>query len=345
MLIILCSSCCCSSARSGCPRWVARSAAECVSSRTRSPARTTTTTSRRAPRSHDGADASARGHDAARDAAAVRDRARLPLEAQWPRLPRRLGHGESVTLVEHLDELRTRLIVAAARARGRRSPSRSPSTSGSSSGSCEPLPDGPAARHVRRHRAVLHVGQGLPRGRLPPRAPGAPLAGLELPRAGVRGAHPAGRRPCFVGVATVLLAAGARLRLLHRPPARARLPDELRRRPLRHPDPGELLHLVRDARRCSRWRSSSSSRSSSSRSCASAWSARRDAPPEPPDRDRALRDRRGAPPHGRPDLARCFEVDPAARSSSSSRSGRRSSSSAAGTALRRAARRPRRGTE
>lgn len=30
------------------------------------------------------------------------------------RLPRRLGHGEEATLVEHLDELRTRLIVAAA---------------------------------------------------------------------------------------------------------------------------------------------------------------------------------------------------------------------------------------
>lgn len=29
-----------------------------------------------------------------------------------PRLPRRLGHGESVTLVEHLEELRSRLMVA-----------------------------------------------------------------------------------------------------------------------------------------------------------------------------------------------------------------------------------------
>ena len=28
------------------------------------------------------------------------------------RLPRRLQHAESVTLVEHLDELRTRLIVS-----------------------------------------------------------------------------------------------------------------------------------------------------------------------------------------------------------------------------------------
>ena len=27
------------------------------------------------------------------------------------RLPRRLRHGESVTLVEHLDELRSRMIV------------------------------------------------------------------------------------------------------------------------------------------------------------------------------------------------------------------------------------------
>jgi sec-independent protein translocase protein TatC len=29
-----------------------------------------------------------------------------------PRLPRRLGHGDRVTLVEHLDELRTRLLIA-----------------------------------------------------------------------------------------------------------------------------------------------------------------------------------------------------------------------------------------
>ena len=28
------------------------------------------------------------------------------------RLPRRLGHGDTVTLVEHLDELRTRLIIS-----------------------------------------------------------------------------------------------------------------------------------------------------------------------------------------------------------------------------------------
>ncbi len=30
----------------------------------------------------------------------------------WKRLPRRLGHGEEATLVEHLDELRTRLLIA-----------------------------------------------------------------------------------------------------------------------------------------------------------------------------------------------------------------------------------------
>jgi Sec-independent protein secretion pathway component TatC len=29
----------------------------------------------------------------------------------WKRLPRRLSHGEEATLVEHLDELRNRLIV------------------------------------------------------------------------------------------------------------------------------------------------------------------------------------------------------------------------------------------
>ena len=29
-----------------------------------------------------------------------------------PRLPRRLQHGESATLVEHLEELRTRLIIS-----------------------------------------------------------------------------------------------------------------------------------------------------------------------------------------------------------------------------------------
>lgn len=30
----------------------------------------------------------------------------------WKRLPRRLGHGEEATVVEHLDELRTRLFIA-----------------------------------------------------------------------------------------------------------------------------------------------------------------------------------------------------------------------------------------
>ena len=29
-----------------------------------------------------------------------------------PRLPRRLGHADRVTLVEHLDELRTRIIIS-----------------------------------------------------------------------------------------------------------------------------------------------------------------------------------------------------------------------------------------
>ena len=49
-------------------------------------------------------------------------------------LPRRLYHGEEATLVEHLDELRSRLIIACSRS-SRRSSSRSPSTSRSSSGS------------------------------------------------------------------------------------------------------------------------------------------------------------------------------------------------------------------
>ena len=46
------------------------------------------------------------------------------------RLPRRLRHGEEATLVEHLDELRTRLFDRLG-ALGPPSCSRSPSTSGS----------------------------------------------------------------------------------------------------------------------------------------------------------------------------------------------------------------------
>ena len=78
----------------------------------------------------------------------------------WKRLPRRLSHGEEATLVEHLGELRTRLIIALGALVPSPSSSPSPSTSGSIALADRAAARRQAARHARRHRAVHDLGQG-----------------------------------------------------------------------------------------------------------------------------------------------------------------------------------------
>ena len=91
-------------------------------------------------------------------------------------LPRRLDHGEEATLVEHLDELRSRLIIAllaivpafAAHVRLPRA------DHGVADG---PAPERQEARDARRDRAVHDLGQGEPDRGARARAAGPPLAG------------------------------------------------------------------------------------------------------------------------------------------------------------------------
>ena len=207
---------------------------------------------RRARREDRAAARGSRPHDrscARSDRDSVRDRvrARLQLELGAPmaRLPRRLEHGESATLVEHLDELRSRMFVCFFALLGGMAIS-FPFHEQILEWLMEPLPEETQLVTFGRHRAVLHLVQDLARGRVPARAADHPLADLELPRTRLRGARathrrglrrdrdrPHGRR--------------ARVRLLHRHAEGARLPRQLRLRGLRHPAARELLHLVRHA--------------------------------------------------------------------------------------------------
>ena len=217
------------------------------------------------------------------------------------RLPRRLPHAESVTLVEHLDELRTRLIV---------------SLLALAVGFAIAFPFheriiGWLIEPCRKASELVTFGVTEPfftsfkvslAAALPARPAGRPLAGLELPRTRVRGAraahrgglrarrdHPARRRP--------------RLRLLRAPSASPPVPDDLRRAALRHPDTRELLPLVRDLRAPGHV-----AHLPASDLHPRARPARRDHVAtlrrEPPHRHRALRGDRRSLADRRPDLAR-----------------------------------------
>ena len=162
------------------------------------------------------------------------------------RLPRRLDHGDRVTLVEHLDELRTRLIIALvavgmgfalAFAFQDHGPDLAPGAA----------PGRPAAHDLRGHRAVLHLRQGELLRRSRARAADRPLADLELPCSGRRGAFAAHRRR-LRRRRHGALRRRPRVRVLGRFPRALDFLVALQRGVLRHRDPGELLLLVRLAR-------------------------------------------------------------------------------------------------
>ena len=163
------------------------------------------------------------------------------------RLPRRLEHGEEATLVEHLDELRNRIfvaggaLVARAHLHVRVPPPAHPLAEQAAAGGQAP-PD-----HVRCRRAVPDVADRLALRRDRDHAADPPLAALVVPRARVRRAD-AARRALARRVRDRADDRRDPLRLLRRPAGVAEVPDELRRQPLQHPDPGEGLLLLRLAR-------------------------------------------------------------------------------------------------
>ena len=185
--------------------------------------------------------------------------------------PRRLGTDEEATVVEHLTELRHRLLIVVAAI--------VPAFLLAFAFHAQliewlkrPLPAGQDARHARRRRAVHDRGQGERPRRDRDRPADPRLAGLGVPRARRRPGDPA-RPAVFIVVATGLFVDRRRVRLLHRPARGDHVPDELRRHALQRPDPRQLLPLVHLARARSRAGSRSRCRSSSSPSSASAFSA------------------------------------------------------------------------
>src|SRR3954451_23855633 len=163
------------------------------------------------------------------------------------RLPRRLRHGEEATLVEHLGELRARLIIALAAL-----------TVGFIVAYVfhghlldwlnRPLPDRmQKAGHLQPDRALRDLGAGQPLGGAAAGAAGRPLAALVVPRPGLRRASAAldgGPRRLRHGAC----ARRRRVRLLRDPVPRDPLPHELRLALLQHPDPGAGLRQVRHLR-------------------------------------------------------------------------------------------------
>ena len=160
-------------------------------------------------------------------------------------LPRRLDHGEEATLVEHLDELRSRSDRRADRDRADlprhvRLPRADHGVADRAAARR------PQARDPRRHRAVHDLREGEHDRRARDRAADDPLAGLGVLRSG-RPAALRARRPRVRRARDRALRLRRRLHVRRRAPARARLPHVVRRRALRHPDPRELLlHLRGD---------------------------------------------------------------------------------------------------
>ena len=180
-------------------------------------------------------------------------------------LPRRLSHGEEATLVEHLDELRSRLIVCLVAI--------VPAFAVTyffheqiMDWLTGPLPD---------DKKLVTLGVSEPFTTSVKVSMIAATAWywcssavLVVFRPCCRGAPPADRAHAR-GIRERALPLRRAVHLLHRLAACARVPDDIRRPVLRHPDPGELLlHLRRVA--SARAGSHSCSRSSSSVSYGSA---------------------------------------------------------------------------
>ena len=172
-----------------------------------------------------------------------------------PRLPRRLGHADRVTLVEHLDELRTRIIISGVALLGalvftwifratiigwlnRPLPLRCITGPRRGRGLRRP------AAHIQPAGGVLHLVQGRVPRRPRNRAADPPLAALGLPGARLRGDEPDRGREARRRRDDPLRRRRL-LRVLGGAAGRDPLPPGLRQRALPQRDPRRPLLLVR----------------------------------------------------------------------------------------------------
>ena len=109
-----------------------------------------------------------------------------------PRM-RPVSHEDRLTLVEHLDELRTRLIISVVTLRRSRSGSASGRTTCIFDLLNEPLPDGREPLTLGVDRALHHDGDRLGLRGDPALAAGDPLPALRVRAAGLQPARAAGR--------------------------------------------------------------------------------------------------------------------------------------------------------
>ncbi len=174
-----------------------------------------------------------------------------------PRLPRRLGHADRVTLVEHLDELRTRIIISGVALLGalvvtwifratiigwlnRPLPLRCVTGPETGVEVCRKA----GAAHLQPPGGVLDLLQGRVPGRARDRPADPALAALGLPGARLRGDEP-GRRRQARRRGHHPLRRRRVLRVLGRAAGRDPVPPGLRQRALPQRDPRRPLLLVR----------------------------------------------------------------------------------------------------
>ena len=156
-----------------------------------------------------------------------------------------ISHEDELSLVEHLDELRARVVVSHRRLRRRPRPLLL----------AEPPAAGTGERAAAlRHDKLITFGVTEPftttltvaaYGGDHPRAADHPLPALRLPAAGFQQAAAAGD-PAAAAADPGPLHRRHRLRLLRRPAGRDQVPAQLQRRPVQHPGAGQgVLRLLR----------------------------------------------------------------------------------------------------
>ena len=233
-----------------------------------------------------------------------------------------IGHEDQLPVVDHLDELRSRLMVASAAflvAFGL--------TTWQSDLVLEilnaPLPGGLRADHARPRRAVHHHAQELGLRRPAAVAAGPALPGLRLPRAGLQPARAQVVRAAAADGAGAVHRRG-RLLLPRRAAAGARLPAQLQRLGVQHPAAGERLLRLRDADHA-RHGPRLPGPGRRARADPPRRGDRRQAAPQPPLRDPGDRGARRAAAHARPGHAGARDGAAAGSSTSSASSSRASS--------------------